>query len=96
MLTSGNITLVDGGALQSLIGRGQDSKKPQASSEKPIARADNVYDRQEPTLAGAESTPRCPACQGPMVKRVARRGSNAGKTFWGCPDYPKCRGTREL
>jgi restriction system protein len=91
-----NITLVDGNALQSLIGRAQDSKKPQASSEKPIATADNVHDRQEPTLAGAESTPQCATCHGPMVKRVTRRGSSAGKAFWGCADYPKCRGTREM
>jgi restriction system protein len=29
-----------------------------------------------------------------MVKRLARRGSSAGSTFWGCSSYPKCRGTR--
>jgi restriction system protein len=90
------ITLVDGDALQSLIGRARDSKKPKVSSGRPIVRANSVHDRQAPTLAGAESTPQCPTCHGPMVKRVARRGSNAGKAFWGCADYPKCSGTREL
>ena len=91
-----NITLVDGEALKGLIGQAQASEKPQARSERAIARASNVHDRQESTLAGAESTPECPSCNGPMVKRVARRGSYAGKTVWGCADYPKCRGTREL
>jgi restriction system protein len=25
---------------------------------------------------------------------MARNGSNAGKEFWGCSTYPKCKGTR--
>ena len=25
-----------------------------------------------------------------MVQRVARKGSNAGNPFWGCPSYPRC------
>ena len=28
-----------------------------------------------------------------MVRRTARRGENQGKKFWGCPKFPKCRGT---
>ena len=28
-----------------------------------------------------------------MVPRTARRGPNQGKKFWGCPKFPKCRGT---
>jgi len=91
-----NITLVDGEALQRMIGQAQASNQPQVSRDKPIAMADNVHDRQEPTFAGPAATPQCPTCHGPMVKRVARRGANAGKAFWGCADYPKCRGTREL
>ncbi len=34
----------------------------------------------------------CPRCNSPMVKRVARQGVNAGREFWGCSRYPKCRG----
>ena len=41
-------------------------------------------------------TPNCPRCNTPMVMREARRGPNAGEKFWGCPNYPKCRGTRPL
>lgn len=91
-----NITLVGGDALQGLIGQAQVSNQPQRRSEKPFARVDSVRDRQEPTLAGPESTPACPTCHGPMVKRVARRGANAVKPFWGCSDYPGCRGVREM
>ncbi|MBM9512012.1 topoisomerase DNA-binding C4 zinc finger domain-containing protein [Desulfobulbus marinus] len=28
-----------------------------------------------------------------MIKRVAKKGSRAGKQFWGCSNFPKCRGT---
>jgi restriction system protein len=41
-------------------------------------------------------TPNCPRCSTPMVLREARRGPNAGEKFWGCVNYPKCRGTRPL
>ena len=36
--------------------------------------------------------PACPKCGGEMVQRVAKRGANAGKTFWGCRRYPQCYG----
>lgn len=35
--------------------------------------------------------PRCPRCGVPMVLRVARRGSQPGRLFYGCPNYPLCR-----
>jgi restriction system protein len=91
-----NITLIDGDALQGLIGDAKNFKKPQARSERPISRPESVQDRQAPTVAESESTPQCPTCNGPMVKRVARRGAKAGNAFWGCADYPNCRGTRNL
>ena len=34
----------------------------------------------------------CPKCGAGMVVREAKRGANAGNTFWGCSTYPKCRG----
>jgi hypothetical protein len=36
--------------------------------------------------------PLCPKCSSPMVLRVGKNGSNAGKNFWGCSRFPKCRG----
>lgn len=39
----------------------------------------------------AEESLICPRCGAPMVKRVATKGSNAGKQFWGCSMFPKCR-----
>lgn len=50
------------------------------------------------TAAPAVSTPvpLCPKCGSEMKKRVARQGANAGKEFWGCVSYPKCKGTRAI
>ena len=38
-----------------------------------------------------EIAPLCPRCSGTMVKRIAKGGENAGKEFWGCTNFPKCR-----
>jgi restriction system protein len=43
----------------------------------------------KPTQAIA--IPNCPNCGALMVKRTNRR---SGDAFWGCPQYPSCRGTR--
>lgn len=39
----------------------------------------------------APSSPVCPKCAVPMVRRVAKKGQNAGQSFFGCPNYPRCR-----
>ena len=36
--------------------------------------------------------PNCPQCFRKMVIRTATKGFNKGKKFWGCPNYPRCRG----
>jgi len=41
-----------------------------------------------------ESSVVCPKCGGRLVLRMARQGSNAGSTFLGCSNYPKCRFTK--
>ena len=33
---------------------------------------------------------KCPVCDGPMVSRKSPYG-----VFWGCKDYPNCKGTRD-
>lgn len=40
------------------------------------------------------ATPLCPNCNSQMVLRTAKRGTNSGKSFFGCIRYPVCRGTR--
>lgn len=40
------------------------------------------------------SIPACPKCGSEMIIRRARKGDTAGSDFWGCTNYPRCRGTR--
>ncbi|NOY80082.1 MAG: four helix bundle protein [Kiritimatiellaeota bacterium] len=40
--------------------------------------------------------PPCPECGAPMRNRTSRIGKNAGKPFWGCSNYPNCKGTRTM
>jgi len=51
-------------------------------------------DNKEPEIATEmpELDPLCPICSQKMIKRTARKGKNAGNTFWGCSTYPNCRG----
>ena len=80
-----NVKLVNGEKLFELIRQAKDSM--QARSE-PSAR--------QPVAAQPEMEPACPACGAAMVKRTAKKGANAGATFWGCSTYPGCRGTRPM
>lgn len=55
--------------------------------------------RQEPTInlpieevLSSPEEPDCPKCSASMIKRKARQGARAGQEFWGCSQYPKCRG----
>ena len=46
-------------------------------------------ERVERTPLRRRRPPNCPGCNAPMVKRTSSLGS-----FWGCPNYPRCRKTR--
>lgn len=47
----------------------------------------------EPAVLDAKaSPPNCPHCSAMMVRRSAQSGPNAGRSFWGCSRFPKCRG----
>lgn len=37
-------------------------------------------------------TPSCPKCSSEMIQRVAKKGARQGQTFFGCSQFPKCRG----
>jgi restriction system protein len=50
--------------------------------------------RKEPLAEARQVAPSCPNCKKEMVRRVAKKGANAGEWFWGCSSYPACRGTR--
>lgn len=46
----------------------------------------------EKTALATPDAPTCPACGAPMAKRHDRNG----RAFWGCSDYPHCRGSRPI
>ena len=77
-----NVRLVDGARLKELL---------EVARTGGPGKAAVVRDQQ----ADAEMTMVvCPLCSSPMVRRVAKRGPNAGERFYGCSTYPVCRGTR--
>lgn len=52
-----------------------------------------VQKKQMPVKAESKDI-LCPFCGNSMVIRTAKKGNHAGDKFWGCPSFPKCRGTR--
>jgi hypothetical protein len=54
--------------------------------------AANVQQYKEPLRK--PSTPACPLCGATMRVRLAKKGRHSGEEFWGCSDYPRCRGIR--
>jgi len=40
----------------------------------------------------ANESPHRPNCDSKLVARTAKGGSKPGSKFWGCPNYPNCRG----
>jgi restriction system protein len=81
-----NVQLIDGPQLHRMIQHAQQS--PQAP-----AFADQIS--KTPTMSSPE-VPMCPVCSKLMIRRVARKGANAGNEFWGCTGWPQCRGSRRL
>ena len=44
------------------------------------------------TASDSELPPRCPKCGSEMVLRKAKMGTTLGEQFWGCSNFPRCRG----
>ncbi len=45
-------------------------------------------------MATLDFNVKCPTCSAAMVKRTATKGPHAGKDFFGCSRFPRCKGTR--
>lgn len=92
--------------LESVLSFKEENKAPEEFSlagpmeEKTL----NTVDDAEEVRVGKETAPSleteietatnemvCSACNSPMVKRLAKKGPNAGKWFWACSAFPKCR-----
>ena len=96
--TSGrNVTLVNGSKLFGLIRHAKAARGGQTGQ---AGRVDIPGPARPVTpaqgTAFAAMAMACPSCYSAMVRRVAKRGANAAKPFWGCIRYPAgCRGTRK-
>ena len=75
-----NIGLIDGSELTAMIKSTQ--RQRQAAAARPEPRS----------APAANANQDCPKCGGSMIKRIAKQGANAGKAFWGCSNFPQCRG----
>lgn len=84
-----NIDLIDGAALKVMIERARAARSATAPAS---TAAPHAY-TPAPVQA---SEPACPRCGSSMIKRIAKQGSNAGGSFWGCSGYPACRGIRAI
>ena len=83
-----NIILIDGPRLHGLLAQAKAARSrvnhtPAGAFEAPAQLVSNAV------LA-------CPACGAAMKKRVAKREANSGGEFWGCVQYPACKGIRNI
>ncbi len=46
----------------------------------------------QPKVSERDQPPQCPKCGSPMVLRTAKSGTGQGNQFWGCTNFPRCRG----
>ena len=79
------------GAGWSFFKQGENGAQAAQPLEKKNLPRQSVPDKPRPNKK-ASPTPLCPKCNKPMVKRTAKKGANAGKEFWGCSQYPRCKG----
>lgn len=57
---------------------------------------ENLPPRTELKVGVLNEAIRCPECDSPMVKRIAKRGSSSGSFFFGCSNFPRCKATRSI
>ena len=55
---------------------------------KPEISESKIIERNNDTLI----IPSCPKCNSKMIQRTAKKGARQGQTFYGCSQFPKCRG----
>jgi restriction system protein len=80
-----NIELIDGAGLKDWIAQQRTTRTATVEIKPPPPAPTMIpVPNQEPV---------CPVCSAAMVKRLAKRGANAGNAFWGCSKYPGCKGT---
>lgn len=89
--TKVEVNLLGGDSELSVASKNDSTTEPlstsrQANSENPQAVPSESESKSE------SDGPLCPKCSSPMVRRKAKAGAYAGREFWGCVDFPECRG----
>jgi predicted RNA-binding Zn-ribbon protein involved in translation (DUF1610 family) len=64
---------------------------PECRGTRPLPKAAGTPKAGWDDRARAGTSPACPKCGKPMVKRTRKAD---GEPFWGCSDFPNCRATR--
>lgn len=59
----------------------------------PTAHPTGHSEPKTPVETGQVAMRQCPVCGSQMLRRVAKRGANAGQAFLGCSGYPGCKAT---
>jgi restriction system protein len=78
--------VLDDNDVNSLIEKLRDSQKPGV----------NAGSSHVQNLKRNRENPICPRCGKEMVLRTARKGRNAGGTFWGCSGFPSCKSLKDV
>lgn len=77
---------------------GSDKGSESVSSEQIPMTLDSqpATQNQSSAISPMESAVLCPRCGSLMILRTAKKGDHAGLSFYGCSNYPKCRGIRNI
>ncbi|MCE7913752.1 MAG: restriction endonuclease [Nitrosomonas sp. PRO4] len=81
-----NIELIDGSILKAMIKEANKITIKQINIEKTAV--------QKSMSSQFVVEPNCLRCGNAMSRRVATKGANSGKMFWGCVEFPRCRGIK--
>lgn len=75
------------------------SEKARALSQKLMDYVESASESEEEhfnNLVKNMIHPTCPRCGKSMILREAKKGTRAGSEFWGCPNFPECRVTKNV
>lgn len=68
--------------------------QPKRSAVAPLKSVENKVVAS--TLSEEKEKQICPRCGAELVLRTAKKGENAGRSFYGCSSFPRCRYVREV
>lgn len=69
-------------------------KKPKQTTQSPGHAKSQNNSAQGRGASTPPLPPDCPQCGTSMILKTARRGRGAGRQFWSCARFPRCRGSR--